>query len=77
MKPHNNPSFDHMQFRKFTVKPETQNFEIGDFVKPDTVIGLHVKTGHPVKAEITGRIVTMQHNTVNGSVMMLIVSGDD
>ncbi len=70
-------SFDQIQFRKYIVNLEHHDFQIGDFVKPETVVGLHVKTGQPVKAEINGRIVTMQHDPVNGSVIMLIVSGDD
>ena len=77
MTPDNDSRFDQINFRKLTVKSESHKFEIGDFVKPDTIVGLNVKTGQPVKAEIHGRIVTMQRNAANGSVMMLIVSDND
>jgi hypothetical protein len=73
----NNLSSDQMQFKKHVVKPGQNSFEIGEFVKPDTIIGLHMETGQPVKAEIDGRIVTIHNNPANGSVMMIIISGDD
>ncbi len=73
----NNTPIDQLRFRKYMVSPGQVKFEIGDFVKPDTIVGLDYKTGQPVKAEINGRITTIYHSPTNGSVIMLIVSGDD
>lgn len=68
---------DQLQFKKHVVKPGQYNFEVGEFVKSDTILGLHIETGRPVKAEINGRIVTMVPSPINGSVTMIIVTGDE
>jgi hypothetical protein len=69
--------YDQLQFRKIVVRPKQIDFEIGDFVKPETIMGLHFETGQPVKAGLNGRIVTIFHNPNKGSVTMLVVSGDE
>lgn len=68
------PLINKIQYRKYVVNPKKCTLEIGDFITPETIIGLQYETGQPVTAGINGRAVTICHNPTNDSVMMLAVA---
>ena len=63
-----------MQYEKYEVDSRRCGLDVGDLLVPETVVGLHHETGHPVKAGLYGRVATMYFNPMNNSVMILAVS---
>lgn len=64
---------DGIQYRKYRVDPTRRVLEIGDTVRPETVIGFHHETGQPVTAGLAGEVVKILVNPLDESVMMLAV----
>ncbi len=63
-----------MLYEKYEVDSRGCGLGVGDMVVPETVVGVHHKTGQPVKAGFYGRVATMYFNPMNDSVLILAVS---
>lgn len=68
---------DSIQYRKYKVDPTRSVLEMGDTVRPETVIGFHHETGQPVLAKLEGCVIRILINPLDESVMMLAVSRED
>jgi hypothetical protein len=46
------------EYRKYEVDSRRFNFEIGDLVTPETIIGWHHESGQLVRADLHGHVAT-------------------
>ena len=61
-------------YRKYEVNSELFRLDVLDKVNPETVIGHHYQSGHPVQAGLHGQIASIYFNPMHNSYLVMAVS---
>jgi hypothetical protein len=61
--------------RKYKVDPRRSVLELGDVIKPETVIGFCRDDGQPIQAGLMGQVVKIDFNHLNSTMKLTIYRG--
>ena len=64
---------DNIRHKKYRVNPNWNVLEIGDFIRPETVIGFQRETDVPIAAGLSGQVVSIRTTPKDESVMLMTI----
>jgi hypothetical protein len=64
-------------YRKYEIDIIRCPLTVGESVTPETIVGAHHESGHPVRAGLHGRVATMYFNPMHDSFMIMIIDHEN